>query len=119
MNFQGRYEDTDTAEIITLIGTEADGTLRVRYFDGTEDVMPQAVLDYQFTQVDEDDFDDEWTAEDEARIQRWRAERQRQLDLAHAKADLEWLRRTGRPMPGCGCPDRTEQELVAWVASLR
>jgi hypothetical protein len=109
MNFQDRYEDTDTAEIITLIGTEADGTLRVRYSDGIEDVMPQAVLDYQFIQVDEDDFGDDpedvWTAEDEAGFQARQARKARQLAAAHAQADREWMERTGRQRPGCGCPD--------------
>lgn len=123
MNFQGRYEDSDNGEIIQVISTDADGTVRFRCFDDTEDVMPQAVLDYQFVKVDEDDFDndplDVWTAEDEARVQAWRANQQRQLDLAHMKADLRWLQRTGRPMPGCGCPDRTEAELVERVTALR
>jgi len=69
MTYQPTHQDKDTEEMVELVGTEEAGTVRIRLFDGTEYVLPQAEFDTHFTPVAQDTETEE-NPDDEIH-QRW------------------------------------------------
>jgi hypothetical protein len=103
--FRGDYQDTDNGELADLIGDEPGqpGMVRVRFFDGSEDIMPKAMFEWQFEYSPVEDDDDEWTDEDEARVQAWRDREARKAAEVQERIHREWFARYGKHYPCCDC----------------
>lgn len=95
------HEDPRTGEIVELVHVEEPGVLRIRFYDDTEDVLTVEDFEAQYVAVTVEADDDEWTAADESRHQKWLADRAAQAEAAHQEAHRDWFARTGRQRPGC------------------
>jgi len=88
-----RYQNRDNAEIITVLGTEEPGWMRIALFDGTQDIISDAELaDYDVIT----DTETEENPDDEIH-QRWTSRRDRErARIAALRAQLEAAGHYGR-----------------------